>query len=153
MLTTVRKLILVGNFYFQAFLDGLALRCGWEPLKTPVMCPCGELFTLSHSLQCNKGGHTQMRPLKGESFVHKTTTTEDEARLDIRANGLWDSRFCRTFFDVKRFNPLARICPKNVNEAYNLDRTPRSRKIDKILAIFFQSIFTNISPQISSPGL
>ena len=126
------------------FRDGLALRYGWEPLKTPAMCPCGELFNLSHSLQCNKGGYTQMRhnefrdtfafvmkevcydveiepklqPLEGESFVHKTTTTEDEARLDVKANGLWDSRFCRTFFDVKIFNPLEHV-PKMSTKLIN----------------------------------
>ena len=26
----------------------------------------------------------KLQPLEGESFVHKTTTTEDEARLDIK---------------------------------------------------------------------
>ena len=130
------------------FRDGLALRYEWEPLKTPAMCPCGELFSLSHFLQCNKGGYTQMRhneirdtfasvmkevcydveiepklqPLEGESFVHKTTTIEDEARLDNKANGLWYSRFCRTFFDVKIFNP----CPKNVNEAYKFHESRKN---------------------------
>ena len=34
---------------------------------------------------------------------HKTTSTEDEARLDIKAKRLWDSRFCRTFFEVKKY--------------------------------------------------
>ena len=116
------------------FRDGLALHYGSKPLKIPEICPCGDPFSLSHALQCNKGGYTQMRhdeirdtfaaimkevcsdveiepklqPLEGESFVHRTTSTEDEARLDIKANGLWDSRFCRTFFEVKIFNPLAK---------------------------------------------
>ena len=60
----------------------------------------------------------KLQPLEGESFDYKTTTTDDEARLDIKANGLWESRFRRTFFDVKIFNPLAKSCPKNINEAY-----------------------------------
>ena len=30
----------------------------------------------------------KLQPLEGESFVHRTTTTEDEAILDIKANGL-----------------------------------------------------------------
>ena len=145
--------------------DGLALRYGWEPLKTPPLCPspsgCGELFSLSHSLQCNKGEYTQMRhnkirdtfasvmkevcydvaiepklqPLEGESFVHKTTTTEDEARLDMKANGLWDSRFCRTFFDVKIFNPLARTCLKNVNEAYRFHESQKLKYESRIIIV------------------
>ena len=131
------------------------------------MCPCGELFSLSHSLQCNKGGYTQMRhneirdtfasvmkeacydveiepklqPLEGESFVHKTTTTEDEARLDIKANGLWDSRFCRTFFDVKIFNPLARTCPKNVNEAYKFHESQKKLKYESRIINVEKSTF------------
>ena len=147
--------------------DGLALRYGWEPLKTPALCPCGELFSLSHSLQCNKGGYTQMRhneirdtfasvmkevcydveiepklqPLESESFVHKTTTTEDEARLDIKANGLWDSRFCRTFFDVKIFNPLARTCPKNVNEAYKFHESQKKLKYESRIINVEKSTF------------
>ena len=60
----------------------------------------------------------KLQPLEGESFDNKTTTTEDEARLDIKANGLWETRFNRTFFDVKIFNPHARSCPRMIKEAY-----------------------------------
>ena len=55
--------------------------------------------------------------MEGESF-HKTTTTEDDARLDIKANGLWGGRFSRTFFDVKIFNIHAKPCPKTIFDAY-----------------------------------
>ena len=54
----------------------------------------------------------KLQRLKEESFEYKSTCTEDEA------NGLWDSRFSRTYFDVKIFNPLAKSCPKEVKEAY-----------------------------------
>ena len=80
---------------------------------------------------CDVEIEPKLQPLEGESFTHKTTTTEDEARLDIEAieaNGLWDSRFCRTFFDVKIFNPLARTCPKNVNEAYKFHEFQKKLK-------------------------
>ena len=126
------------------FRDGLAIRYGWEPKNTPSLCPCGEPFTMSHALHCAKAGYTHLRhneirdtfaklmdevchdvelepklqPLEGETFDNKTTTTEDEARLDIKANGLWDTRFSRTLFDVKIFNPMAKSCPKDVNAAY-----------------------------------
>ena len=39
-----------------------------------------------------------------ETFNNSTTTTEYGARLDIKANGLWDSRFSRTFL-TKIFHP------------------------------------------------
>ena len=149
------------------FRDGLAIRFGWEAQKTPATCPCGETFSFSHSFHCNKGGYTQMRhneirdtfanvmkdvcydveieprlqPLEGESFDHKTTTTEDEARLDIKANGLWESRFCRTFFDVKVFNPLARSCPKNINEAYNYHENQKKLKYEQRIIDVEKSTF------------
>ena len=37
-----------------------------------------------------------LQPLQGEPFAVKCTTTDDDARLDIKANGLWESRFNRT---------------------------------------------------------
>ena len=104
----------------------LELRYGSEPKNLPAKCSCGEPFTVAHSLHCGKGGYTlrhdkirdtfqkqtkdayfnvevepKLQKLEGESFEHKSTCTEHEARLDIRANGLWDSWFSRTLFDVK----------------------------------------------------
>ena len=66
-----------------------------------------------------------------ESFDNKSTTTEDEARLDIKANRLWDSRFNRTFFDVKIFNPLAKSCPKQIKEAYKYHEALKKLKYEQ----------------------
>ena len=92
------------------FRDGIALRYGWEPVKLPSNCACNEPFTVSHALHCPKGGYTHIRhndirdsfanllnevcddveiepclqTLQGEAFANRTTTTDDDARLDIR---------------------------------------------------------------------
>ena len=82
----------------------------------------------------------KLQPL-GESFHYKTTTTDDEARLDIKANGLWESRFCRTFFDVKIFNPLAKSCPKNINEAYTYHENQKKLKYEQRIINVEKSTF------------
>ena len=43
------------------FKDGLYLRYGWERPNTPHTCPCGQPFTLTHSLHCPKGGYIHLR--------------------------------------------------------------------------------------------
>jgi hypothetical protein len=48
----------------------------------------------------------QLTPLSGETFAHKSTTTDDEARLDVAARGFWRPG-AKAFFDVRVFNPLA----------------------------------------------
>ena len=106
----------------------------------PATCPCDQIFSILHALLCSKGGYTHMRhdairdtfaelmnevchdveiephlqSLQGESFDHRTTNTEDEARLDIKASGLWETRCSKTYFYVKIFNLLARNCPKSI---------------------------------------
>ena len=118
------------------FRDVIALRYGWDPVNMPLLCACNENFTVAHALHCSKGGYTHMRhndsfanllsdsfhdveiethlqPLQGETFAPKSTTTVDDARLDVKANGLWESRFNKTYFDVKNFNPLAKCCPES----------------------------------------
>ena len=139
------------------FRDGLALRYGWEPKNLPISCACGEPFAMSHALHCAKGGYTHLQhneirdtfakllgdvcndveiepkfqPLEGETFDNKSTSTQDEARLDIKANGLFDSRFCRIFFDVKIFNPFANSCPKQIQEAYKHHEASKKRKYEQ----------------------
>ena len=65
--------------------------------------------------------------LQGESFDFKTTTTEDQALLYINAYGLWKTKFSKTFFDVKIFNPLAKSCPKSIGEAYTYNESQKSQ--------------------------
>ncbi len=49
----------------------------------------------------------ELQPLNGEQMEYVTSNTQDGARLDIAANGLWGGRHERTFFDVRVFNPHA----------------------------------------------
>ena len=60
----------------------------------------------------------KLQSLQSESFVNNSTTTEVDARLDVKANGLWGSRFSRTFFDVKVFNPHAKTSRRLLKDAY-----------------------------------
>ena len=45
--------------------------------------------------------------MTGEQFRFRTAISEDQARLDVAANGIWGGRFERTFIDVRVFNPHA----------------------------------------------
>ena len=107
------------NMNKSEFRDGLCLRYHWDLERTPEHCACGEKWTIAHSLHCPKGGYTHLKhhkirdcfgellnhvchdveiepkllPLQGESFASKSVTKDYEARLDIKANGLWESRF------------------------------------------------------------
>ena len=117
----------------SAFRDALCLRYGWLPARTPITCDCGTQFSVEHALSCPKGGfpsirHNEIRditaniltevcnnvciephlqPVTGEKFQGATSNTQDDARLDIAANGLWGGRSERTYFDVRVFNPHA----------------------------------------------
>ena len=83
----------------------------------------------------------KLQPLQGESFVNNSTTNEDEARLDIRANGLWGSRFSRAFFDVKIFNPHAKTSRKLHKDAYKYHETLRNSKYQQRILNVEQSSF------------
>ena len=121
------------SLHKEAFRDGLCLRYGWKPDGLPTTCACGRSFSIDHALSCNRGGfpilrHNKLRdltrellsevchnvstephlqPLNGEKLRHNTAITEENARLDLKANGMWGDRFHTTFFDVRVFNPHA----------------------------------------------
>ena len=122
--------------------------------QNPLKCEWGANLNLTHALHCANGGYTHIRhneisdaivilmnevcldveiesklqPLQGESVVNNSTTTEDEARLDITANGLWGSRFSRAFFDVKIFNPHAKTSRKLHKDEYKYHKTLKNSK-------------------------
>ena len=48
-----------------------------------------------------------LQSLSGESLHYRTAIKENDARLDIRAAGLWGCQSTRDHFDVRVLNPLA----------------------------------------------
>ena len=72
-----------------------------------------------------------LQTLQGETFANRTTTIDDDARLDITANGFFDSGFSRTFFDVKVFNPFAISCPRSLPDSYNYHESIKKLKYEQ----------------------
>ena len=117
-----------------AFIDAVCLHYGWRPGNLPANCVCGKPFTIEHSLSCSFGGFPtirhnelcdvtanllsqvcsnvqvdpQLQPMSGETLFHRTSNTDEHARLDISAKGFWNSSHEQAFFDVRVFNPLAK---------------------------------------------
>ena len=121
------------SLHKSAFHDALCLRYGWQPQLLPTTCTCGHSFTIDHALCCPTGAfpivrHDELRdltadllsevchdvciephlqPLTGESLSYSTANTEENARLDVRARGVWGLRQQSAFFDVRVFHPNA----------------------------------------------
>ena len=70
----------------------------------------------------------KLQPLQGERFVNSSTTTDEDARLDVKANGLWGSRLSRIFFDVKVFNPHAKTSRRLLKDAYKYHESLKNSK-------------------------
>ena len=110
----------------QEFRDSLRLRYNMPLHDLPHACPCGSPFNVNHALSCKKGGfvaqrhdnvpdlltkllckvchnvqaESQLIPLNDEQFNLKSTTTSQDARLDIKAGGFWQ-RGVTAFLDVR----------------------------------------------------
>ena len=144
------------------------MRYGWLPKNLTDQCPCGSAFTVEHSLSCPKGGfptirHNEIRdlfaelirdvcpnveteptlqPLNGEAFKYRSTTTDDEERLDIAANGFWGGRFERTFYDVRVFNPS--YLNTDISTCYRQHELEKKLKYEDRIRLVEQGTFTPI---------
>ena len=70
----------------------------------------------------------KLQSLQGESFVNNSTTIDEDARVDVKVNGLWGSRLSRTFFDVKVFNPHAKTSRRLLKDAYKYHESLKNSK-------------------------
>ena len=117
----------------------MALRYGWIPSHLPFKCECGKTFSVEHELSCSKGGFPTLRhneiqditaslltevcskvyvepdlqPVTSDQLKGVSANSQEGARLDVSANGVWGGRFQKTYFDMRVFNPLA---PSNRNQ-------------------------------------
>ena len=107
------------------FQDAINLRYDKTLKNLPSKCVCEKPFTLTHAMNCQRGGfvinrHDKMRnfeanllnqvctdepplqPTNGHSFTRSANTQRD-ARLDVRAKGFWRESQ-NAFFDVRITN-------------------------------------------------
>ena len=145
------------TLHTRAFRDAVFLRYGWTPPFLPTNCICGNAFSVEHALSCNRGAfpirrHNEIRDLTAELLSHvcydtclepglqklnderfqlRTANTDDNARLDISANGFWE-RSERAFFDVRVFNPFTPSNLKHPLEScYRLHEMEKRRQYDE----------------------
>ena len=119
------------NLNKKEFRDAIKLRYDWEITDTPMICVCGDQFSVDHAMVCQRGGfiiqrHNEPRDLEvemlwmvcndvevepvlqeltGETLNHGAHKAPD-ARLDIHARGFWE-RQRSAFFDIRVCHPNA----------------------------------------------
>ena len=142
------------------FRDGLCLRYGWIPSRLPSTCLCEKPLIVAHALSCPFGGfpsirhnevrdtlasslkrvahnvsvepHLQPITCTGERFPLRSASTEDQARLDVVASGVWGGRFERTFLDARVFNPYAPSNPtSSLPVCYHRHEQEKRRRYDR----------------------
>ena len=146
----------------RSFWDAICIRYNLPLPKLPSNCVCGVNFTLEHALICKRGGfiairHNELRdltakmlspicndikieptlqPITGETFQNRSTTTENEARVDISARGFW-VRGQVAFLDVRAFSPLAKVhVNRDLKTVYSSQEKEKKRKYnDRILQV------------------
>ena len=72
----------------------------------------------------------RLQPLQGETTALKLTT-DDDARLDINANALWEPRSNKTYFNVKVFNRWQKVALKTVAKPTSTINLLKRTNMDK----------------------
>ena len=72
-----------------------------------------------------------LHTLQGEFFPNRSTNTDVDARLDIKANGLFDLRFNRAFFVVKMINPYSEMWPRSIPVSYKYHESIKKLKYEQ----------------------
>ena len=84
----------------------------------------------------NKIIEAALQPLTGETFPHRSTNTDDGARLIVKAQNFWDSSMSSAFFDVRVFNSHApSICKTSTAACYRrheLEKRAYERRIIEV---------------------
>ena len=134
----------------------------------PTTCEFGTSFDLQHALSCKKGGfvslrHNELRnvialmlnivckdvttepplqPLSGEDLDEISAITGDEARLDVRARGFWQTGQ-NAFFDIRVFNPLAkRHVSQDLNKCFEYNEREKKRSYNQRILEIEHGSFT-----------
>lgn len=151
------------------FRDALCIRYNWTPPRLPSQCACGQGFSVSHAMDCPKGGFPSKRhnlirditadwmtevcdgvavepplqPLSGEQFSYASAITDDNARSDICAQGFWGNGSQRAFFDVRICNPTAQSYRNSSLEAvYRSQERGKRRQYEERIREVEMSSFT-----------
>ena len=96
----------------------------------------------------NVSVETHLQPLTGEHLRLRTTIRDNQACLDVAANGIWGGRFERTYVDVRVFNPFASSnLSSSVPSSYVQHEKIKKRAYEKCLrevehATFVPAVFT-----------
>ena len=84
-----------------------------------------------------------LQPVTSNQLNGASANSQDGARLDVSANGVWGGRYEKTFFDVRVFNPLA---PSNKNlvpaAAYRKHEREKKRAYEQQVREVEHSSFT-----------
>ena len=110
----------------------------------------------------NVGIEPALQPLSGESFHKRSSNTENWARLDIRAQDLWDKSKTSALFDVRVFHSHAPSnCTSSTEACYRRHEQEKRCACEKCIIevepspswSYLQVEAVDHLPQLSSRGL
>ena len=151
-----------------AFRDVLALRYNWQLHQLPQKCTCGDTFSVDHALICRHGGfqiqrHNKVRdliaallqevcvnvtteprlqPITGE-ILPPSANTDDNARLDVCAEGFGGIEHQDAFFDIRIFYPFASSYRQSkLSSVYRQHETKKRREYGQRVRDIERGCFT-----------